>query len=358
MRHLLSVLLVTSASFVASAQEAAQPADPGVDPLAVAAGALVRFVHASPNAGAANVVVTSSTAGLDERHVVELDFTLATEYLRLPEGRFEITVEPLGRDGDGMVMAEQLHTIPGGVYTVALVGLWLDEPEGEAAPGDGLLEWIQGLFTSDRPELALRALVLDDAGGSAPGPERVAYRIVHAAPGTDRVELVHVRDDDADVLQGVSYLEASGFSDVEPDGGALEVRAAGSAATIDVLPQDQHAPGLIHTVFLVGTPIEEAAPLQALVTTADWAELGPLGSGAAGTMRMTGVMAVPELATLRGLLVALGERVEAAGHRLNDLEGAPVDEGAVADARREISEAMLLLDLAHQLLDSADQRVP
>lgn len=358
MRHVLAALLVASAVFVVSAQEPAPPAEPGVDPLVVAAGALVRFVHASPNAGASNVVLTSSTAGHDERHVVELDFMEVTEYQRLPEGRFEITVEPVGRDGDGMVMADQLHTIPGGVYTVALVGLVLDEPEGETAPGGALLDWIQGQFTSDRPDLALRALVLDDAGGSAPGPERVAYRIVHVAPGTDRVELVHVRDDDADVLEGVSYLEASGFSDVEPNVGALEVRAAGSTATIDVLPQDQHAPGLIHTVFLVGTPIEEASPLRALVTTADWAELGPPGLGAAGTMRMTGVMAVPELATLRGLLVALGDRVETAGHRLEDLEGATVDDGAVAGARRELSEAVLLLDLAHQLLDSAARRLP
>ena len=357
MRHFLSLLFAISVLFVASAQEAAPPAEPTVDPLAVVEGALVRFVHASPNAGPASVVLTSSTAGLDERHVIEMEYMASTEYRRLPEGRYEITVEPFGQDGDGMVMAEQLHTIPGGVYTVALVGLVLDEPEDEVGPGNGLLDWIQGLFTADRPELALRALVLDDAGGAVAGPDWVAYRVVHAAPGTDRVELVHVRDDDADVLATVSYLDASTFSDVAPDVGTLEVRAAGTTATIDALSDVHHAPGRIHTVFLVGTPIEEM-PLQTLVVTADWAELGPMGVGAAGAMRMTGVMTAPELATMRALLVALGERIEAAGQQLEELAGAPADEGAVTDTRREINEAMLLLEQAHQLLDSAEHRVP
>lgn len=355
MRRLLSLLLVTSALFVASAQEAAPPADPGVDPVTVVEGALVRFVHASPNAGAANLVVISASAGLDERRDVELDYMESTEYLRLPEGRYDIVVDPVGQNGDPVAMAEQLHTIPGGVYTVALVGLVLDEPEDEAGPGDGLLEWIQDLFTADRPELALRALVLDDAGGSIAGPDRVAYRVVHAAPGTDDVDLVHLRDDGADVLATVSYLDASTFSDVAPDVGTLEVRAAGTTATIDVLSGDLHAPGLIHTVFLVGTPIEEAEPLQTLVATAGWAELAPEGLGVTGGARLTGVMTPPELATMRELLLGLGQRVDAAGHHLMDLE---VEDDAIVEATRELDAAALLLEQAHRLLDSAERRVP
>jgi hypothetical protein len=134
------------------------------------------------------------------------------------------------------------------------------------------------------------------------------------------------------------------------------VRAAGTTATIDTVSGIEHAPGLVHTVFLVGTPIEEE-PLRTVAVTAAWAEIGPLAPGTAGTRGMTGLMTVSEIATLRELLVALGQRVDAAERRLADLADAPDTEGPTTEARRELEEATGLLEQAHLLLDDAERRV-
>ncbi|MBW6454703.1 MAG: DUF4397 domain-containing protein [Trueperaceae bacterium] len=355
MRRLLTFLFLPSVLFVAGAQEAASPAGTVPDRLPVFDGSLVRFVHASPNAGAVRLVVTNTTEGLDERHVVELGYMDTTAYREVLEGAYEIVVE-LGDQGGDAAVTTRLDAVPGGVYTVAVVGLVLDEPAGEGDAGGGLWAWIRDLFTPDRPELALRAMILDDVGGATFGPDMPAYRIVHAAPGTDTVDFVHVRDDGADVLASVSYLDASSFVGVPPDGGRLEVRAAGTTAAIDAVSGIEHAPGLIHTVFLVGTPIEEV-PLGMTTATAGWAEVGPVAPGLVGTRGMTGLMTVSEIAALRELLVALGQRVEAAELRLDGLVDAPDGDGSAAEAQRELEEASGLLEQAHLLLDAAERRV-
>lgn len=356
MRHLFTLLFLSSALHFAGAQQAVPTTEPADDRLAYSDGALVRFVHASPNAGAVRVIVTSTMEGSDERHVVELDYMTATEYRAIVEGGYEIALELVGEGDDTVVTSSRFGVAPGGVYTIAVTGLVLDEPADDRSAGDGLLSWIRGLFTPDRPELALRALILDDVGGATFGPDAPAYRIVHAAPGTDTVDLVHVRDDGADVLASVSYLEASRFVGVLPEGGRLEVRAGGTTATIDAVAGVEHAPGLIHTVFLVGTPIDEE-PLRALAATAGWAEIGPLAPGTAGTRGMSGLMTASEIATLRELLVSLGHRVDAAERRLAELTDAPDAAEDVAAARRELDEATGLLEQAHLLLDGAEGRV-
>ena len=353
MRHLLTLLFLSAVPFVAGAQEATPPAGPADDALPAIDGALVRFVHASPNAGPARVVVTNTAEGLDERHVVEFDYLDTTEYRELPEGSYEIAIDLGGEGEEGAATTDRFDVVRGSVYTVAVAGLMLDAPVGEDDADDGLWAWIRDLFTPDRPELALRALILDDVGTATYGPDTPAYRIVHLAPGTDTVDLVHVRDDGADVLASVSYLDASGFVDVPPDAGQLEVRAAGTTATIDAVSGIEHAPGLIHTVFLVGTPVDED-PLRTFAATAEWAEIGPVAPGRVGVRGVTGLMTASEVATLRELLLALGQRIDAVDEGLADLAGA---EGPADETQRELDEARGLLEQAHLLLDDAERRV-
>ena len=354
MQRLFTLLFLFSALLVAGAQEAAPPPDPASG-LPVFGGALVRFVHASPNAGATRVEMTRIADEADEGHVVELGYADTTEYREFTEGRYDVAVHPAAADGDTVVVSERLDAVPGGVYTIAIVGLALEQPGDAADADEGFLAWLQGLFTPDRPELALRALILDDFSGATYGPDAPAYRIVHAAPGTDTVELAHVRDDASEVLATVSYLDASGFISVPPGDGRFEVQAAGTTATIETVSGLAHEAGLIHTVFLIGTPIEEV-PLQTVTATAEWAEIGPVASGTVGTRGMTGLMTAAEVATLRELLVTLGQRVDAAEQRLADL--ADAGEGPVAEARSELDEAMALLEQAHVVLDAAERTVP
>jgi len=354
MTRFITTIATLSLLFAAGAQQAEPPAQPHDAPLPAFDESMVRFVHLSPNAGSVQVVLEAADDGIAERHTAELDYLETTEYRPVREGTFELSVDAAGHDAGRIVLHEQVHTIRGGYFTVALVGLVLDDVDAEEADEEGFFAWLQGLFTADRPELALHALVLDDVGVAGVGPRGAAFRVVHAAPGTDTLEFVHLHDDTSEVLASVSYLDVSGFIDVLPEAGTFEMRAEGADATIAAVDGIEHAPGRIHTIFLVGTPIDDV-PLEALVVSADWALIGPLAPGAPG-VGMTGVMTAPELVTIRELALELGARIEFAEQRLADL-GDVDDAEALADARRELEDATLLLEQVHLVLDTADRRV-
>jgi hypothetical protein len=351
----ISAIIATTLLVLAGAhaQQAEPPATSPDTSLPVVDEAMVRFVHVSPNAGAVEVALAATDAGAAERHVVELDYLETTEYRTVREGSFDITATS-AHGGEPIVLAEQVQTVPGGSYTVALIGLALDEGEaGEA--DDGFVAWLQGIFTPDRPELALRAVVLDDVGAAGVGPGGEAVRVVHAAPGTDTLEVVHVRDDTAEVLASVSYLDVTGFIDVVPEAGTLELRAEGADTTIADIDGVDPAPGRIHTIFLVGTPIEDV-PLGSLAVSAEWATAGPTVPGGPG-LGTTGFMTTEELTTIRELAFELGVRIELAEQRLAEL-GDDADRDALAEARRELEDATRLLEQLHLVLDGAEQRVP
>jgi len=356
MTRLIIAILTTTLLLLAGAQaqQAAPPAAAADTPVPALEDAMVRFVHVSPNAGAVAVALATADGAAAERHVVELDYLEQTEYRPVREGSFDIVIEAAAHDGEPIVVAEAVPTLRGGYYTVALVGVALDDAEVEEAD-DGFLAWLRGLFTPDRPELALRALVLDDVGIAGIGPRGTAFRVVHAAPGTDTLEFAHVHGDTTETLASVSYLDVTGFIDIVPDVGTFEMRAEGADATIATIEGIDHAPGRMHTVFLVGTPIEDV-PLASLVVSADWALVGP---GVTGGPRVgtAGVITAQELVTIRELAIELGARIEIAEQRVNEL-GDAVDQDALAEARRELQDAKHLLEQLHLVLDGAQQRAP
>ncbi len=356
MTRLFSTILAATLLFLGGthAQQAEPPAPSPDTPLPVFDEAMVRFVHVSPNAGTVEVALSTADGGAAERHAVELDYLETTEYRPVREGSFDITLVAAALDDDPIVLAEQVQAMRGGYYTVALLGLALDETEAEEAD-DGFLAWLQDLFTPDRPELALRAVVLDDVGVAGVGPRGAALRVVHAAPGTDTLEFVHVHGDTTEVLASVSYLDVSTFIDIVPEVGTFEMRAEGADATISEVEGIDHAPGRIHTIFLAGTPIDDV-PLESLVVSADWALVGPGVPGDPG-MGATGIMTSSELVTIRELAFELGVRIEFAEQRLVEL-GEEADHDALADAKRELEDATRLLEQLHLVLDTAELRVP
>ena len=350
----MTALFVLTLLLVAAAQDTEPLAPPPHSPLPAFDEAMVRFVHLSPNAGAVRVTLSSDDVGLDEQHVVELDYLQMTEYRRVREGSFEIAIDVEARDDEPIVAAERVHAVRSGYYTVALLGLAIDDRDAEVADDDGFFAWLQGLFTPDRPELALRALVLDDAAVAGAGPRSATFRVVHAAPGTDVLEFVHVHDDTSEVLASVSYYDVTGFFDVLPENGSFEMRFEGADATIAVVDDVEPVPGRIHTIFLVGTPIEEV-PLDTLVVSADWALVGAMTPGAPG-VGVTGYASAPELVTMRELVFEVGARIEVAEQRLDEVSETD-DPEALADARRELAGATQLLEQVHLLLDRTQRRV-
>lgn len=255
----------------------------------------VRFVHASPNADVDQVFLTMTDgaqggAAAAVTEFAQAGYTDMTEFVRLPEGTYDVMIALEGMEGEQLaqvVPADQLNVSSGGFYTLALVGLVT--PGGEQAAQqqeqNGFFAWLQGLFTDDdgaRGALGLQVLVLDeDATRWADQDEErqlLRVRIVHAAPGTETIELVQdrrqataqaeadARDDAIEVLQAVSYGQVSDFAEVDAQEGQLAVRIEGmDEMFLDVAAQD-FQPGMIHTVFVTGTPVE-AAPLEGIVAT-------------------------------------------------------------------------------------------
>lgn len=348
-----TALVAMTLMFAAIAQDTDQPVPPPPTPMPVVEEPMVRVVHLSPNASSVSVTLVADDAAFDERHVVDLDYLEASDYVSVREGTFDIVVDAAAHDEGTLVLAERLQTVPGGVYTVALIGLALDDVDVEAADDGGFLAWLQGLFTPDRPELALRALILDDVAVAGVGPTGSAVRVVHAAPGTDALEFVQVRDDATEVLASVSYRDVSGVIDIVQHDGTFEMRLEGADATIAVADDVDATAGRIDTVFLVGTPIEDA-PLEMLVVSTDWALVGPLAPGAPRT-DIEGHLTPSNVLVVRELMIELGARIEIAEQRLDALDD--MDDEALADARRELEDAAQLLEQMHLVLDTVNPRL-
>jgi hypothetical protein len=252
--------------------------------------AMVRFVHAAPNADIDQVLLVSDAdadAGLTIDAFDATGYAEMTDYVAVPAGSYEITVvlaateesEAAARteaDVAPAVPTETFDASSGAYYTITLMGLMVPErvgePEAQAdATDEGFIAWLEGLFASenDRGELELRVMVLDDEATTALEEGEVRVRVVHAAPGTEPVSLA-VRDADADddgfeLVQTVGYGEASGYLSVTPDD-RLEVRTQDGEAVILDLADQNLEPGMLHTIFVTGTPVEEM-PIEALVAS-------------------------------------------------------------------------------------------
>jgi hypothetical protein len=350
--HLAWIVLAALLGSVGSAQTTTVP-PVGAEGAAAPAsgGALVRFVHAAPNAGTMQVAVRSPLAAIgDPESVVELAYTEMTDYVSFFEGSFELVVD-LVDDADGvpLVLPQTLDTVRGRSYTVALVGLTTGD-RTVARDDEGFLAWLEGLFTPARPELGLRALVLDDLAAVPLAPQEIHLRIVHAAPGTTGVELVHVANGAVQVLDTVGYLDVSGFHTVLPEVGRFEIRAVGSDVPIVDLGDVAFAGGRVHTVLFVGTPIEQV-PLQAIVASNDWVDPRAIPPVAP---TIGGLMTMGEVIWIRDLLLEVDVHLVAADGRLGEPAAAPPD--VVGAARRDLVAARDLLEQALLELDAAERR--
>jgi hypothetical protein len=351
-RRITSLLLALALSLavVASAQQAPQPAQPGAAP--GINQSMVRFVHASPNAEVARIVLTDTigTAGFHE--IMDLEYLEVTEYVPVLAGSYEITVE-LAADAEGqvphIVEPATINTVDGTFHTVVLTGLVL--PTEAVGRDDGFFAWLEGLFTDERQDLTLFPLVLDDLTQVAIAQNETEVRLVHAAPGTDTVDLVLVRPGvSEDVLHTEAYGNASGHTRIFPAEGHLEIRVAGSTAVLVDLAELDVTPGLIHTVILTGTPIEDE-PLRAMLVSNAWVD--PIATpGVPGAVApMPGTLPAGEAAWIHDRLLEAQAWLADAEARLvtlTEVEGAQEQANAaldeVAAARTVIEEARIQLE--------------
>lgn len=216
--------------------------------------ASIRVANFSPNADGVSVAVFPTFEGLEG---VEPDEWQSMEYAEVSDFYEAAAVEATVVITFDDVSLEKTHRFdPDTHYTIALTGLVVpDELERAAEEDEGFLDWLWSIVMGEDPTDAylLQAQVMEDDFSELPEGE-ARLRFVHAAPGTEEVDLAFHEAADP-LLGGIAYGLVSPYvtTALEEE---LEVRIAGSR-----IPLKEELVGLgieegsVHTIFLAGSPI-------------------------------------------------------------------------------------------------------
>lgn len=153
--------------------------------------AMVRVVHASPDAPNVDVWVDGETV------LTDVPFTAVSDYLTVPAGTYNIQVTATG-DTTPVIEAD-LEFAGGTATTIAAYGLLAD----------------------------ISAAVFTDDTTTADGQAKL--RAIHLSPSAPADVDIAVQGGDV-VVPGLSYPEASGYLTLDAGDYPLEIRAAGDTA--------------------------------------------------------------------------------------------------------------------------------
>jgi hypothetical protein len=205
-RALLAIFLLLPFGFV-----------PGDGAAAVPGTALLRLVHASPDAPALDVYIDQ------QRVTTALKFADATTYVAVPSGSRAVQVLAAGA----------------GAGTKALIATNVDLQEGLAYT----------IVAADR--LAqIGAVVLTDDLTSDPG-SKAYLRLVHASPDAPAVADVAVAGGPV-ALRNLPFKAASAYLPLDPGTYAFEVRPAGTTQALATTAPLTLEAGQLYTAFVVG----------------------------------------------------------------------------------------------------------
>lgn len=238
--------------------------------------AMVRIVHASPDAPAVDIWINGEVA------VENLAFGDATEYVSLPGGDYDVAVTPNGGEAGEAVIEATLTLENGKAYTVAAVG--------EVA--------------------AIEPLVLED-NLAAPADGKAHVRVVHASPDAPAVD-VAVTDGPV-LIEVLAFKADSGYLPVDATTYDLEVRPAGTEdVAIEIAGFNAEA-GTVYTVMAIGMAGDGSLTVLPLVdathasSTGGGSETAPSMPATGGGGTAAGVMTATILALVTlGALVASG----------------------------------------------------
>lgn len=226
--------------------------------------AMVRVVHASPDAPAVDVYVNGNKAFSNAA------FKAATNYASLAPGEYDIKVFATAADGKGTPAIAAKPKLDAGAYTIAAVGKLAN----------------------------IEPLVLTD-NLAKPAAGKAHVRFVHASPDAPAVD-VAVKGGPV-LFSNVAFRGSSQFTPVDAKTYDLEVRLAGKPDVALAVPGVALKDGDIVTVFAMGLASGQPA-LQAV-------PVAYAASAAPAAMPRTG--AAPGL--LAGLAVIAGAAMMAGG---------------------------------------------
>ncbi len=177
--------------------------------------AMLRIVHASPDAPAVDIYVKGS----DTPAVANLDYGMATDYLELTAGTYSFEIRPAGADPSSQP-----------AFEVSDLPLAADKQYTAVAAGS---------LASSNAEDKFRVLPLEE-GFEAPDQGTARVRIVHASFDAPTVDLDVGNDDPgAPELSGLSRFADSGPEGVELPAGAplqIGIDAGGTVVTAFTTP--------------------------------------------------------------------------------------------------------------------------
>lgn len=200
----LVVAVVSSLALVSFAGAAAQDG-----------AAMVRVVHASPDAPAVDVYVDGTLA------VEGLAFPNGTDYLELPAGEHQVQVTPSGSAPEEAVIDAPVTVDGGMAYTIAAVGTVAE----------------------------IQPLVLED-NLSEPEMGKAHLRIVHASPDAPAVDVAVAGG--PVLFENLAFPNASDYLPVDAGAYDLEVRPTGTDDVALAVPGFVATAGNVYTVFAVG----------------------------------------------------------------------------------------------------------
>lgn len=185
----------------------------------------VRVAHVSPNAPAAQMLLTGSDGNAGEDVLLPgVDFRAVSDYVEVPAGEWQAV---FGRGGDLVVYSDTVPLEGGDYYTLALLGA-----EGRMGPRGLSLEF----YT-------------DDVGAVDSGE---AYlRLIHASPDAPTVDVT--TGGDLVLFDGLSYGDA-GYSTVPVGDYTVRVRSETDGNDGEALAEFDLGldGGTVHTAFAVG----------------------------------------------------------------------------------------------------------
>lgn len=227
--------------------------------------AWVRVINLSPSADTYDFTLTSNNADVPApMHQTHSGIAIGDlgSYESYPAGSYDIQL--LGTSEDNV---ETLDLNAGRFYTLVLMGLELPpEVEAENQDNGGFFGWISGLFGGEDggETYRSRTLLLEDNLFQGDMGSVATLRVVNAAPGLGSTS-VAVQGESGRLTGAAAYGEATGYNRIDTNDltGPLEVRIDDSRVVTIPLDEQNLMPGTVNTVFIYGTPLEDA-PVRAV----------------------------------------------------------------------------------------------
>lgn len=226
-------------------------------PASAADDAMVRIIHASPDAPAVDILVDG------EKAVSGAEFKAVTDYLTLPAGEHKVEVFAAGTT-ENAVITETLNVEAGKFYTAAAIGQ-LD---------------------------SIKLAVMEDNGAGEDGKSMV--RVAHFSPDAPAVDVAPKGGDP--LFSNLEFSNVSDYGTLDAGSYDLEIRPAGATDVVKALDGIALEGGKNYTALAIG--LLEGEPAFDVLLIAD--------GGDTAAMPDTGLGGTAEASNMNMWLLAAG----------------------------------------------------